>query len=101
MTKKLIKTEKCYVGLEGQTIAEAITHLHTLKDKYGPNALLDEDFADKWSDSDAKELYVYVMEEESDEAYAKRIAQEKRWKELCEQSERETFERLQKKFANG
>lgn len=72
-----------------------------LINRYGKDATLDIDA--EYPDYGSHERYafarVYIMREETDQEYAKRVAEEAKYREQMEARDRAEFQRLQEKFA--
>ena len=84
-------------GLEG-FIAGAIQYLRRLEEEY-PNALISYENIGEYGNT----RYALVLKDvvdETDEQYAKRIANEERYEKMREDSERKQYEALKAKFEN-
>lgn len=67
-----------------------------LIEQYGEDAELDFGFHEEWNESEV--FAIVKFREETDEEYEKRLAAEKKQRELVEDREREEYNRLAKKF---
>lgn len=103
MTKKMIRAvarDDVKYSLSGK-LSEALEEIQKLIEEHGADATLDIDKeCEAYSDYEYAYARVYIMREETDEEYAKRVAQEKKYAEQREQQDREAYERLKKKFGS-
>jgi len=94
--RKMILKEATEIYLESDTLDEAIARLERLRESYGGEAVIRtvNSFGDDY-------LALMVEQPETDAEMAERIAGEERWAARREQQERETFERLAKKYGKS
>lgn len=101
MTKKIIEvilTDDVKYQLQG-TLANAYNVIAQLIQQYGPDARLDIDreceaYCDYWS----AYARIYGKREETDDEYAKRLNEEKKYTDQQAAREVAEYERLRKKF---
>lgn len=96
--RKMIEVEYASIDFEYNTLDEAIKRLQTYRKDVGGDAR----FAIRqYEYSDNTYLALMTTRPETDAEMAKRIAGEERWAAQREQQERETFERLAKKYGKA
>lgn len=93
--RKMIEVEYTSIDLEYDTLDEAIERLQKYRKDVGGDARF---IIRQHAYSDNAYLALMTTRPETDAEMAKRIAGEERWAARREQQERETFERLAKKF---
>lgn len=104
MTKKMVDTELASVkyGIAGCTLEEVLHKVKQWIHAYGGNTKFDiGEVCESYDYSNTQYAYVRLVgqREESDEAYTKRMAEEKDRKDRQEARDKVEFERLQKKFS--
>jgi len=97
VTKKKLKREVKTLYLEG-TLDNAITILSDLREEHGGGAIIEMESLHTYSDDETNVYCLYVLEEESDATYQKRLAREKAFKISKETKDRLQYERLKKKY---
>lgn len=96
--RKMIEDEYTSIDFEYNTLDEAINRLQKYRKELGGDAR----FSIRQHEySDNTYLALITTRPETDAEMAKRIANEERWAAQREQQERETFERLAKKFGKA
>jgi len=96
--RKMIEVEYTSIDFEYNTLDEAIKRLQDYRKDVGGDA----QFAIRQYDySDNTYLALMTKRPETDAEMAERIAGEERWAARREQQERETFERLAKKYGKA
>jgi hypothetical protein len=95
MTKKLVWRDKETVDFDYKTLGEGFKLLEELRIRYGDEARFD---LHGLPYDDSEYLFIQVQEEETDEEYNKRLAQELRDQEQRLKRELDEYKRLQAKF---
>lgn len=93
--RKMVEDEYTSIDFEYNTLDEAIRRLQTYRQELGGDARFS---IRQYEYSDNTYLALMTTRPETDAEMDKRIANEERWAAQREQQERDTFERLAKKF---
>jgi hypothetical protein len=94
--QQMYNSAKYWNIYDGTELNDVINHLQ----KWLDEGCVRIDFAIDGDDDELISMTPVIIREETDKEYDKRIAGEKYWKEVAEQRDRETYEKLKAKYEN-